>query len=126
MTIQEQMRKDLTEAIRNRDEETKSAIRVALAEFSREPTKTIPDVRAIKILNSVLQNAKDLSGESPFTKALEKYIPNEASDDEIKTWVKYNIDFSTFKNKMQAMKPIMAAFAGRADGNRVKAILEGL
>ena len=34
-----------------------------------------------------------------------------------------NIDFSEYKSPMQAMKPIMSEFAGRADGARVKGIV---
>lgn len=50
------------------------------------------------------------------------YLPAQASEEEIKQWIKENIDFSKFKNKMQAMKPIMKQFSG-CDGNFVKQIL---
>lgn len=51
-----------------------------------------------------------------------QYLPQQASEEEIISWIKENIDFSTFKNKMQAMGPIMKQFKG-ADGNFVKNIL---
>jgi len=54
--------------------------------------------------------------------AAQKYLPKEAGSEEIEVWIKDNIDFSQYKNKMQAMGPIMKQFKG-ADGNIVKQIL---
>ena len=59
-------------------------------------------------------------------KHIESYIPSAPSNGEIESWIKDNIDFSQFKNKMQAMKPIMQHFGGTVDGNVVKQILQGL
>lgn len=50
------------------------------------------------------------------------YLPKEAGIVEIKEWVEKNIDFSQYKNKMQAMGPIMKEFKG-CDGNIVKQII---
>ena len=47
-----------------------------------------------------------------------------ASDDEIAAWITENIDLSQFKNKMQAMGPVMKHFGPAADGRRVKEILK--
>lgn len=55
----------------------------------------------------------------------QSYLPKEVSVDEIKEWIIENIDFSQYKNKMQAMGPIMKQFNG-ADGNVVKQILMSL
>lgn len=51
----------------------------------------------------------------------ESYLPVGPTEDEIKAFIA-TIDFSQFKNKMQAMGPIMKQFPG-ADGNFVKNIL---
>ncbi len=61
---------------------------------------------------------------SDFIEVMEGYLPKQASEDEIRKWIQENIDFSKFKNKMQAMKPIMAHFGSSADGNMVKNILQ--
>lgn len=50
------------------------------------------------------------------------YLPKQASKEEIVKWIEENIDFSTYKNKMQAMGPIMKNFKG-CDGNFIKDIL---
>ena len=53
------------------------------------------------------------------------FLPKEATKEEITSWISENIDFSQFKNKMQAMGPIMKQFQG-SDGNFVKDILLNL
>lgn len=50
------------------------------------------------------------------------YLPKEASEEEITAWINDNLDLSSYKNKMQAMGPIMKKFQG-CDGNFVKGIL---
>lgn len=55
----------------------------------------------------------------------ESYLPQAASKEEIIKWINQNIDFSQYKNKIQAMGPIMRQFKSN-DGNFVKEILMGL
>ena len=43
---------------------------------------------------------------------------------EIISWIKDNIDFSQFKNRMQAMGPVMKHFGKLADGKLVNQILK--
>ena len=50
------------------------------------------------------------------------YLPKEATESQIREWIIENIDFSVYKNKMQAMKVIIEHFKG-ADGNLVKNII---
>jgi uncharacterized protein YqeY len=58
-------------------------------------------------------------------KIAQKYLPKQATKYEITLWINENINFSDYKNKMQAMGPIMAQFKG-CDGNIVKSILMNL
>ncbi len=62
---------------------------------------------------------------SPFIGIIETYLPRMATEDEIRSWIADNIDFTAYKNKMQAMGPIMAHFGASVDGNRVKQVLQG-
>jgi uncharacterized protein YqeY len=55
-------------------------------------------------------------------KIAQKYLPKQATEEEIRAWIHENIDFSLYKNKMQAMGPIMKQFKG-CDGNFVKNLL---
>ena len=52
----------------------------------------------------------------------QNYLPAKATEEDILNYIKDNIDFSQYKNKMQAMSPIMKEFKG-CDGNFVKGIL---
>ena len=47
-----------------------------------------------------------------------------ATREEIIAWIKENIDFSEYKNKMQAMGAIMKHFGKQADGKMVNEILQ--
>lgn len=60
--------------------------------------------------------------DSPVITIAKGYLPAQASMEEVTAWIKDNIDFSQYKNKMQAMGPIMKQFKG-ADGNFIKEIL---
>ena len=53
-----------------------------------------------------------------------KYLPAQANEEEIIEYIK-SLDMTKFKNKMQAMGPIMKQFKG-CDGNFVKAIVAKL
>jgi len=132
MTLQEQIKKDLTTAIKARDDTRKNGIRVIMGEFGRLDKKELSDDDVAKVLKKLVKAEKETlgrtggAGRSEFIELVESYLPQMASEEDIKEWIKENIDLSEFKNKMQAMKPIMANFGSTADGNIVKKILEGM
>ena len=132
MTIQENIKQDLTVAIKSRDDETKNALRVAMGEFGRSDKKELSDDEVIKNLKKLIKSEKELlqqKGEtdnSPFIDVLSRYLPQMVGEAELVAWIKENIDFSQFKSKMQAMGPIMKHFGANADGNTVKEILQKL
>ena len=132
MTLQEQIKKDLTSAMKARDEETKSALRVIMGEFARADKKDLTDDDVIKVLKKLVKSEQETLGKqgveisSPFIRTIEAYLPQMATDDEIVAWIHENIDFARFKSKMQAMGPIMKHFGPRADGNTVKSLLQKL
>ncbi len=132
MTIQAQIKADLVSAMKNKDEERKNAIRVALGEFGRNDKKELNDEEAIRSLKKLINSekemlvAKGIKDDSIFIQILETYLPKLASRDEILDWIHRNVNFSEFKNKMQAMKPIMSHFGSSADGNVVKQILQDM
>ena len=136
MSLQQQIHADMVASIKAHTPEVTSALRVALAEFSREPTKSVPDEQVIKILKKLVAGERELlllaeKGvpvfvDTVFIANLESYLPAAASDDEIRAWILSNIDLSKFKNRLQAMRQITPHFTGRADGKQIKAILEAL
>jgi uncharacterized protein YqeY len=132
MTLQQQIKKDLTSAMKARDEETKSTLRVVMGEFARADKKELSDEDVIKVLKKLIKSEKETLAQqgdeesSPFIRTIETYLPQMATDSEIGTWINEHVDFKQFKNKMQAMGPIMKHFGPRADGNTVKSILQKL
>ena len=130
MNLQSQMKKDLSAAIKAKNENKKDTLRVILGEFGRLDKKELSDDEIVKILKKLMKSEKEvleLKGEaanSEFIKVIENYLPKMATEEEITAWIHQNIDFSQFKNKMQAIGLIMKHFGATADGNFVKKIIQ--
>ena len=130
MKLKEQIKQDLTAAMKAKDEKKKSALRVILGELSRLDKKELVDDDVFKILKKLIKAEKEVlqqkveRAEDEFVKIVENYLPKMATEAEISRWIEQNIDFANFKNKMQAMGPIMKHFGTAADGNAVKEILQ--
>jgi hypothetical protein len=132
MNLQKQIKSDLTAAIKAKDEEKKDTLRVILGEFGRLDKKELSDDEVIKILKKLLKSEKELlekkgaEDDSAFIKIIENYLPKMATPEEIVSWIEQHVDFSEFKNKMQAMGLIMKHFGATADGNEVKKLLQNM
>lgn len=130
MNLQKQIKSDLTAAMKAKDEEKKDTLRVILGEFGRLDKKELSDDEVVKILKKLMKSEKEVlekkgdETDSRFIKIIEKYLPKMATEADITKWIEQNIDFSEFKNKMQAMGLIMKHFGATADGNAVKKILQ--
>jgi hypothetical protein len=130
MTLQEQIKKDLMQAMKAKDDEKKNTLRIVMGEFARAETKALSDDDVVKVLKKLTKSERETmersgrTGDSPYIEILESYLPKMASDDELRQWIADNVDFSKYKNKMQAMKDIMGHFGSAADGNSVKDILQ--
>jgi uncharacterized protein YqeY len=124
------MKKDLTTAIKAKDEKKKDALRVIMGEFGRLDKKELSNDEIVKILKKLMKSEKEVlehkgeAADSEFIKVIENYLPKMATEEEITAWIHQNIDFSQFKNKMQAMGLIMKHFGTTADGNFVKKIIQ--
>ncbi len=129
MRLQERIKKDLVEAMKAKDENRKNTLRVIMGEFGRQDQKEIADADVIKIIKKLVKSEKEVmertgtSEPSPFITIAEAYLPQLAGEEEIREWISANINFDEFKNKMQAMKPIMQHFGSNADGSIVKKVL---
>ncbi|MDJ0723319.1 MAG: GatB/YqeY domain-containing protein [Desulfobacterales bacterium] len=130
MALQERIKKDLMAAMKAQDAETTAALRVVMGEFGRMPSKTLADGEVVKILKKLQKSEQEVLARqgrtegSRFIAVLEQYLPQMVSEADIEDWIKANIDFARYKNKMQAMGEIMSHFGERADGRQVKAILQ--
>jgi uncharacterized protein len=132
MSLQETIKQDLAVAMKEKDQNRKEAIRVILGEFGRMEQKVLSDEDVVRILKKLHKNEKEVlekkkaTGDSDFIRIVEAYLPKAADAGEIVAWIQANIDFTQFRNKMQAMGMIMKHFGSRAEGDRVKKILENL
>ncbi len=129
MLLQDKIKVDLKESMKAKEEARTSALRVLLGEFQRQPEKELSDKQVMGILRKLVKSEKEAltassEAESDFLVVMEAYLPKAPSEAEVRTWIEENIDFSQFKNRMQAMKPIMAHYGGTVDGNLVKTLLQ--
>jgi uncharacterized protein len=132
MKLQEQIKADLKAAMKVQDTPKKEALRVVIGELGRLPAKDVPDQEVLQVIKKLIKSEKEVlnrqgaSQPSNYLKVLEAYLPVMASEPEIAEWIHANIDFTAYKNKMQAMGDIMRHFGGKADGNTVKKVLQGM
>ena len=145
MTLYEKIKADVKTAMRSKDNDVRDTMRLIMGEFPKltvamtlESGKKTTRVKTPEeITNEDLQNiirslAKsekvvlDIKKEttSDYYELLQDYLPRMAGEEEISAWIKDNVDFSQFKNKMQAVGPVMKHFGKLADGNIVKDILK--
>ncbi|MFW5875080.1 MAG: GatB/YqeY domain-containing protein, partial [bacterium] len=98
MSLQEQIRQDLKAAMKDKDDEKKSALRVLIGEFGRAESKDLTDAEIFKIIKKMMkyeQESLEQSGgasASRYLRILESYLPQVVSDDEIRQWITDNID----------------------------------
>jgi uncharacterized protein len=145
MALQEKLKEDLKLAMRSKNETLRNAIRQIMSEFFRLTVpvsleggkKSTRPKRPDEITNDdvigiiqgliksehIVLEAKKQST-SDYLEILEAYLPRQATREEIVSWIRANVDFSRFKNKMQAMGTIMKHFGRTADGKLVNEILK--
>jgi hypothetical protein len=145
LSLQEKIKQDLKTAMLNKDPEVRNAMRLIMAEF---PKLTVPltlqsgkksnrlntpeeitDDDIIGIIKGLVKSeltVLDAKNEatSKYLEILQAYLPKMVSREEIAAWIRENIDFSQYKNKMQAMGTIMKHFGKTVDGKQVNQILQ--
>lgn len=131
MGLQQIIQDQLKLSLKAKDTEKTGAIRILIGEFQRQPEKDLADDKVVGIIKKLIKSERELleaagGSESRFIDILEEFLPQQASEEDIRIWINENIDLSSFGNTMQAMRPIMAHFGSRADGNVVKKILQGM
>jgi uncharacterized protein YqeY len=139
------LKEDLKDALRKKDEVRRNAIRQIMAEYPRltvpltlesgkqstRPKKPeeITDDDILGIIGGLVKSEQivlDATGKetSDYLQILQAYLPRLADRETIVAWIRENIDFARYKNKMQAMGTIMTHFGKSADGKMVNAILK--
>jgi uncharacterized protein len=141
MTIPEQIQKDITAAMKARDEQRLSALRMvktALKHREVEKMAALDDKEAQQVLSTLIKQRKDSveqfrqGGREEMAKkeeaeiaVIESYLPKAAGQDEILAGVRALIaemGAPTMKDMGTVMKNVMARFQGagiRVDGKTV-------
>ena len=144
MSLHDKIRADLKTSLRDKAVEVKNAMRLIMAEFPKltvpltlesgkkttrlKKPEEITNDDIIGIIRGLVKSERTVleaknEETSVYLEILESYLPKMATREEIVEWIKENIDFSQFKNKMQAMGTIMKHFGKLADGKMVNEIL---
>ena len=145
VALHDKVRADLKAAMLNKDQEVRDTLRMIMAEFPKltvpltlesgkkstrlkKPEEITNDdvIGIIKGLVKSEQTVLEATGQSSsdYLDILKSYLPKMIDQEEITAWIRNNIDFSEFKNKMQAMGPVMKHFGKLADGKIVNQILK--
>ena len=145
VSLHDKVRADLKAAMLGKDLEVRNTLRLIMAEF---PKLTVPLTLESGKKSTRLKKPEEITNDdvigiirglsksertvlaatgqpsSDYLEILQSYLPQMLDRDEIVGWIKDNIDFSEFKNKMQAMGPVMKHFGKLADGKIVNQILK--
>ena len=145
LTLLVKVKQDLKTAMLSKNQETRNAMRQIMSEFPKltvpltlesgkkstrlKKPEEITNDDIIGIINGLVKSEQTVleakkEATSQYLEILQLYLPKMVSREEIAAWIKENINFSQFKNKMQAMGIIMKHFGKTADGKLVNQILQ--
>ena len=145
VSLLDKLKADLKQSMLNKDVEARGAIRQIMAEFPRltvpitlesgkkstrlKTNEEITDDDIVGIIQGLAKSERMVleaknEESSDYLDILQLYLPQMASREEVIAWITDNIDFSEYKNKMQAMGTIMKHFGKQADGKMVNEILQ--
>ena len=145
LTLLLKVKQDLKTAMLSKNQEARNTMRQIMAEFPKltvpltlesgkkstrlKKPEEITNDDIIGIINGLVKSEQTVleakkEATSQYLEILQLYLPKMVSREEILAWIKENIDFSQYKNKMQAMGIIMKHFGKTADGKQVNQILQ--
>jgi uncharacterized protein len=151
-TLKEQLRADLTAAMKARDDVMKATLRMTLtaignAEVAGEEARELDDVEVRQVIareaKKRAESAEAFAGagreelaarERAEAEVLARYLPKQLTDDELDEIVRTAVDETTAelgerpgpRQMGQVMKRASAAADGRADGRRLAAAVKSL
>jgi len=145
ISLHDKLRADLKKAMLGRDQEVRNTLRLIMAEFPKltvpitlesgkkttrlKKPEEITDDDVIGIIKGLAKSeltVLEVTGQtaSDYLEILQSYLPQMIDREELTIWISANVDFSQYKNRMQAMGPVMKHFGQLADGKLVNQILK--
>ncbi len=104
MTVQEQVKKDMVNAMKNKQNDKVSLLKVVIGEFNRIG-KDLSDDKAIKEIRSMCENAKQMNNQFEV-EVLEKYLPVMLDEEETRMIVVSIIEAQNYSS-MKDMGKVM-------------------
>ena len=142
MSLKDQLQRDLTDAMRSKDEVRRSTLRMTLTAITNEEVagkqaRQLSDEDVMKVLARELKKRREAAiafqdaghddradAERAEARIIEEYLPAQLSDDEVSGIVSSviaELGASGPGAMGQVMKAVQPKVAGRADGGRVAA-----
>ena len=145
MSLKDKIREDLKNAMKSKDEVAVRTLRMVIAaikNFEVEKMKEASDEDVIAVLQKEAKKRKEAieqykaaerddlaSAEEAELRVIEKYLPEQMSEGEIKELAKEiikQVGATTVKDLGKVMKEIMPKVKGKADGKLVNKIVREL
>lgn len=144
MTLIEQLSGDMKQAMKNKDKESLSVIRMVKASLQNESiklgNKKLSEDEELTILSRELKQRKDSlqefkeAGRGDLVEKLEteinilqEYMPQQLTDDELEEIVQFTIlevSATSRKDMGKVMSAIMPKVKGKADGARINRLVQ--
>jgi uncharacterized protein len=145
MNLQEELRRDLRDAMRAKDVPRKSAVRMVIAAIQRaevETSEPLGDAEVVMLIRQEVKRREEavemmkeagreelIPGEVVELDILRAYLPALMSEEVITELVKEKIDelgASTMRDMGRVMGSVMALVKGKADGKMVNQVVRRL
>ncbi|MFS0751399.1 GatB/YqeY domain-containing protein [Oceanobacillus sp. 1P07AA] len=140
MTLLDRLNQDMKQAMKNKDKETLSVIRMVKASIQNESIKlgkdTLSEDEDLTILSREVKQRKDSlqefknAGREDLVEKIEKeleildaYLPEQLSDDELRSIIQETIqevNATSMKDMGKVMGAVMPKVKGKADGSQIK------
>ncbi|WP_080874644.1 GatB/YqeY domain-containing protein [Oceanobacillus timonensis] len=144
MPLLDRLNQDMKQAMKNKDKETLSVIRMVKASIQNESIKLGKDTlsedeeltilsREVKQRKDSLQEFKNAGRDDLVDKTekeleiLEQYLPKQLSDEELTSIIQETItevNAASMKDMGKVMGAVMPKVKGQADGSKIKQIVE--
>ena len=143
--LKDRLAADLKDAMRARDAVRLGAVRMlqaALTEQEKKGTGAVSDEQAVAVVQKQAKQRRDsiaqfegagrddlAERERAELAVIEAYLPAQATDEEIEAVVRGVVEktgAASMADMGRVMGPSMGALKGKADGNRVRAVVESI
>lgn len=143
MNLQEQLKEDLKQAMRDKDSDTLNVLRGILSTVKNLALEAKEELSDVEVVSAIKRDVKKLQDAlKDFTEAARKdlvektqaeidilkgYLPPEMSDEDLEKEVRAALDESGITEASdlgKAMGAVMQKLAGKADGGRIREMVQ--